>query len=305
MDKLCPEDSLAALERENRIIKRKLKRSEINRALLEEALDSHLEVVKACAGFGRVGGDCHEHAARLRIEIEQEYLVKAKVKERLHKLDRLNMVGEMAASIGHEVRNPLTTVRGYLQLLERRGGFEKHKEALWLMIEELDRANSVITDYLSLAKNKRVDLKQGNLEQVLRTVSPMLQAEASRFGHRLEFDLQATPAILMDRCEISQLAGNLVRNGLEAMGEKGGVTVSTVADGGSALLSVRDCGSGIPYDALEKLGTPFFTTKKTGNGLGLAVAYRIVERHRGYIRFATSPSGTTVTASFPVLQHSM
>lgn len=302
MDRMSREDSVAALERENRIIKRKLKRSEINRALLEEALDSHLEVVKACAGIGRDGAVYRDNIARLRTEIEQEYLAKAKVNERLHKLDRLNMVGAMAASIGHEVRNPLTTVRGYLQFFENKGGFEKYKEALWLMIEELDRANSIITNYLSLAKNKRVDLQPGNLEQVLQAVGPTLQAEALRHGHGLEFDLQETPAILMDRNEIRQLIGNLVQNGLDALGDKGGVTVRTTADGDSALLSVTDSGRGIPEDALGKLGTPFFTTKKTGNGLGLAVAYRIVERHRGSIRFATSPGGTTVTASFPTLQ---
>lgn len=296
------EESVAALERENRIIKRKLKRSEINRALVEEALESHMEVVRMCASLGN---DHRELIAGLRAEIEREFQAKARAEERLRHQDRLNLVGEMAASIGHGVRNPLTTVRGYLQFFESKGGFGKYKDALWLMIEELDRANAIITDYLSLAKNKRVNLLPGQLEKVVQKIKPLLQVEAIRRGQILAFDLQATPAILMDKDEIRQLVVNLVKNGLEAMGDGGRLTVRTASSRDGIVLKVEDCGTGIPPEAMERLGTPFFSTKAGGDGLGLAVSFRIVDRHRGVIGFDSTPAGTTVTVSFPVIEQTV
>jgi two-component system, sporulation sensor kinase E len=289
------EEAIAALERENRIIKRKLVRSETNRALLEEAHESHMEVLKM---FGENGED-RDVAARLRSENEQELRAKAKTAERLSRLDRLNLIGETAASIGHEVRNPLTTVRGYLQYFENKTSFEQYKDAIWTMIGELDRANAIITGFLSLAKNKRVDMRPGNLKTALLAIKPRLEADAARLGHSLDFYLQGTPGILMDEGEIGQLAENLVRNGLEAMDGPGLVAVSTCRQGGAVLLTVKDTGKGIPQEIIDNIGTPFFSTNKKGSGLGLAIACRIVERHRGAIDFATSPAGTTVTVSFP------
>lgn len=242
--------------------------------------------------------DYRELSARLRAEIEQEYLEKEKVKEKLYRLDRLNLVGEMAASIGHEVRNPLTTVRGYLQFFEGKGGFAQYKEALRLMIEELDRANAIITEFLSLAKNKRMDLKPANLNDVLRAIQPMLGADAIRCGHELVFELGDAPDIVMDENEIRQMVMNLVRNGIEAMDAPGRLTVRTAAPASSVLLTVSDSGPGIPPEVAENLGKPFFTTKDKGTGLGLAVCYRIAERHQALMSFDSSPRGTTVTVRF-------
>jgi len=199
------------------------------------------------------------------------------------------------------VRNPMTTVRGYLQVFKGKKRFARYREELLLMIAELDRANAIITDFLSLAKNKRVDLQPGNLKKVLLAVKPVLEANALRRGHSLAFDLQDTPDILMDEGEIRQLVINLAQNALEAMTEPGRITVRTFFGDDTVALSVKDTGQGMPPDIVEKLGTPFFTTNANGNGLGLAVSYCIVERHRASIDFASSPGGTTVTASFPVL----
>jgi signal transduction histidine kinase len=294
------EAQITALERENRILRQKLARSETNRALMEEALRSHLEVVKACAQITEDRDAYRELSAKLRAEIEQEYSEKTKVNEKLYRLDRLNLVGETAASICHEVRNPLTTVRGYLQFLEGKGRYAKDRDALLLMIAELDRANAIITDFLSLAKNKRVDLRPGNLKKVLLAIKPMLEINVLRSGHTLEIDLQDTPDILMDEGEIRQLVINLAQNGLEAMAEPGRIIVRTAVIDNAVLLSLIDAGKGIPPEIMDKLGTPFFTTKDTGSGLGLAVSFRIAERHRASINFTSSPAGTTATIVFPL-----
>ncbi len=213
----------------------------------------------------------------------------------LQRLDRLNIVGEMAAAIGHEVRNPLTTVRGYLQMLQRRQAFSGHREQFDIMIGELDRANTIISDFLSLAKNKAVELKKHNLNDVVNSLQPLLQSEAFRAGQELKVDIADIPSFAMDEKEIRQLLLNLSNNAFHAMEPGGTLTIATGVEKGKVVLTIRDTGHGIPPEVLEKLGTPFVTTKENGTGLGLPVCYRIVERHGGKIDVKTSPAGTTFT----------
>lgn len=216
----------------------------------------------------------------------------------LSRLDRLNLVGEMAASIGHEVRNPLTTVRGYLQLFLRKEKYSDNQEELSTMISELDRANSIITEFLSLAKNKSVKLKPGNINKVIDALFPLLQAEAFHSGCNLQMEQCEIPDVLFDENEIRQLILNLVRNGYEAMEPGRTLTIKTWCDSNEAVLSVCDSGKGIPQAILEKLGTPFLTTKASGTGLGLAVCYRIADRHGAKIEVNTSEKGTTFNVKF-------
>lgn len=214
------------------------------------------------------------------------------------RLDRLNVIGEMAASIGHEIRNPLTTVRGYLQMFGMKGKYVEHKEQFAMMIEELDRANFIITEFLSLSKRKAVALEAGNLNDNINGIVPLLQVDALYTGHNIKVELGDIPDIAMDKKEIVQILLNLVRNGLEATSPGGTVTVKTDLIDGQVVLSVQDTGHGIPNDILEKLGTPFVTTKETGTGLGLPVCYRIAERHNARIEIDTDSSGTTFSVKF-------
>jgi len=224
-----------------------------------------------------------------------------KIMERkLLRLDRLNTVGEMAAAIGHEIRNPLTTVRGYLQVFQQRDEYARHKEQLKMMIEELDRANTIISEYLSLAKTKMTDLKTGNLNQVFDALFPLIQADAFHSGHQVQLNASVLPDIEFDEKELRQMVLNLVRNGLEAMTEGGIVTISTYQEENHVVFAVQDTGSGIPADVVDRIGTPFLTTKSNGTGLGLSVCYRIAERHNAKIEFSTGKSGTTFYVKFPV-----
>lgn len=208
------------------------------------------------------------------------------------RLDRLNIIGEMAAGIGHEVRNPLTTVRGYLQRYCQTAALEKYRESFQLMIEELDRANTIISDFLSLARDKPANLVVTDLNKVIENLFPLLQADAFLRNCNLELELGDIPQVLADEKEIRQCLLNLVGNGLDAMPSGGRVTVSTVSEGDRVYLTVRDEGPGLPPEVREKLGTPFFTTKEHGTGLGLAVCYRIAQRHRAVIEVDTGTTGT-------------
>ncbi|MDF9409805.1 PAS domain S-box protein [Pelotomaculum isophthalicicum JI] len=220
------------------------------------------------------------------------------MEKEMARLERLNLVGEMAAGIGHEIRNPMTTVRGFLQMLDRKKEYVQHKHYFNLMIEELDRANTIITEFLTMAKGKPVDLKPHNLNQIVQTLFPLIQADAMNSDKNIEAELAEIPDLRLDEKEIRQLILNLVRNGLEAMAAGGKLTIRTFFDGEEVSLSIQDRGCGIEPDVLEKIGTPFFTTKDNGTGLGIAVCYSIAARHSATIDIETSPSGTTFFIRF-------
>jgi PAS domain S-box-containing protein len=216
------------------------------------------------------------------------------------RLDRLNLVGEIAASIGHEIRNPMTTVRGYLQILRANKDYLAEIERFDLMIEELDGANSIITEFLSLAKNKMVDMTPQNLNLIISNSLPLIQPKAMSQNQYIKLEMHDLPDLLIDKKEIRQLILNLVNNGLESMSSAGDVTIRTFVEKQEVVLAVQDKGHGIESKLLEKMGTPFFTTKEQGTGLGLAVCYRIADRHNAKIGIDTSSSGTTFYVRFPI-----
>jgi len=225
---------------------------------------------------------------------------KRRIDREMERLDRLNLIGEMAASIGHEIRNPMTTVRGLLQIMSNNKVYAQERELFELMIEELDRANSIITEFLTLAKNKHVDLRPGNLSKLLESVIPLIQANALTHDIRVDYQPNPVPDILMDDKEIRQLILNLTQNGLEAMQQGNTLTLRTFRYNEQVVLMVKDQGPGIDEEILDKLGLPFVTTKEKGTGLGLSVCYRIAARHNAAIDVETSSRGTTFYVRFPL-----
>lgn len=214
------------------------------------------------------------------------------------RLGQMHLVGEMAASIGHEIRNPMTTVQGFLQIMSQNKDFSDHREYFDLMLEELKRANLIISEFLSLAKNKMVNLRPYDLNAILQALAPLLMADSLKEDKNIKFELSKVPDIMLDENEIRQLILNLVRNGLEAMDAGGSVTVKIWHENGKVMLSVQDEGKGIPEEIFDKLGTPFLSTKEYGTGLGLAVCYSIIARHEASMQIESSESGSTFTATF-------
>lgn len=213
------------------------------------------------------------------------------------RMDRLNIVGEMAASIGHEIRNPMTSIRGFLQMFAQK--YNEDQEFLNIMIGELDRANLIITEFLTLAKNKIVELVPSDLNFILENMSPLMKANAAMQEKHLLLEMEEIPPLLLDSKEIRQLLLNLVNNGLEAMPAGGRITIKTYLEGEEAVLAVADEGTGIDSECYSKLGTPFYTTKENGTGLGLPICYTIAARHNARIEVDTSPRGTTFRVHFP------
>jgi two-component system sporulation sensor kinase C len=218
-------------------------------------------------------------------------------------LDRMNMVGSMAATVAHEIRNPMTTVSGYLQIMKRKEKYQTDKDKFKLMIEEIDRANCIIREYLSLSKEKFAKLEKCSLNTIIEALFPLIQAAANSSKVYVSLDLTAIPELLLDENEIRQLLLNLVRNSIEAMPEGGNLAIHTFQEDSKAVLSINDQGSGIPPHILDNLGTPFITTKDTGTGLGLPICYQIAHRHNAKIKISTSHEGTTFFVAFspPIL----
>lgn len=231
------------------------------------------------------------------------------ITERLHlekemaRLGRLDLIGEMAAGIAHEIRNPMTTVRGFLQIMKSRSNHAEtrdYQDFFDLMISELDRANSIITEFLTLSKNQTVELKMDNLNVLLETLFPLIQADAFNHKNDVQMELEEIPNLMFDQREIRQMILNLARNGLDAMQPGGILNLRTLRIGEEVILEVQDQGSGIEPEVLEKLGNPFFTTKEDGTGLGLAVCFRIAEKHKARISIKTSSEGTIFGVHFPI-----
>lgn len=214
------------------------------------------------------------------------------------KLERLKLAGDMAIGIGHEIRNPLTTVKGYLQLLGRKPELLIHKDKLTLMLAEIERANAIMTGFLALAKNKAVYREPKDLNEIIRALGPLLQAEAAARNMTVRLDLAEVAELLLDEGEIRQLVLNLAMNGFEAMAEGGELQIKTIAKDGCVRLLIQDDGSGISQELIDKLGTPFFSTKLDGLGLGLAVCFSIAVRHGAEIRFENRSPGTVVNVRF-------
>ncbi len=223
------------------------------------------------------------------------------MEEQMARLDKLNVVGQMAAGIAHEIRNPMTTVHGFLQLLKINSDFSKYEEYFDVMINELDRANSIISGFLSLAKERAIEVGEENLNQIIQSIAPLIQAEAIIDNKLVQLELAEIPDLKLSQNDIRQLILNLVRNALEASGPNKKIVLRTFLEDGHVVFAVEDEGEGIDPHVLEKLGTPFLSTKDNGTGLGLVVCYNVAEKHGASIKVDTGSEGTTFSVWFKAL----
>jgi len=221
-----------------------------------------------------------------------------KIEREINRLERLNLIGQMAAGISHEIRNPLSVIRGFLQLLSEKEVDMKNQEYFSMMIEELDRANAILDGFLSLTRVYSPDMRWVNINDIVKNLFPLIEADAMIGDKMVDLELTSTPDLQLDEKEIRQMILNFCRNGLEAMTPGGILTIKTGHVDGGVVLGVSDQGLGIKPEIMDKIGTPFFTTKEKGTGLGLAVCYSIAARNGGSISIETGPEGTTFWVQF-------
>lgn len=222
---------------------------------------------------------------------------------RLVEQERLAAVGELAAIVAHEVRNPLAGIRGACEiLLEGYRGDAARTEIGREVLHQVDRLNGTVTDLLLYARPKAMDPVPTDLHALLDRVFAVLREEAEARGISIERSLAADlPAVLADGRQLEQVLINLLQNAFHAVPEEGRVRVETTHADGRVALSVEDNGAGIPPDRLERIWKPFYTTRTQGTGLGLAICKKIVDAHGGTIEVVSPPeSGARFTIRLPV-----
>ncbi|QAY68088.1 ATP-binding protein [Paenibacillus protaetiae] len=236
--------------------------------------------------------------------IVQDITEITRLRNEVGRMERLSLVGQMAASITHEIRNPMAVIRGFVQLIRERSPADQ-QQYFRIVMEELDRTNSIINDFLSLAQNRALTMELGSLNELILQMAPLLEADANMRGQSVVLTLQEQlPPMMMNEKEIKQLLLNIARNGMEAMGDAGILHIETRSKPGIVELLIRDEGIGIPQEKIKQLFDPFFTTKQRGTGLGLSLCLSIAERHSGQIDVESSPgAGTTFIVAFNISRH--
>ncbi|HAG10177.1 MAG TPA: hypothetical protein DCK76_02025 [Desulfotomaculum sp.] len=217
------------------------------------------------------------------------------------KIDRLCLIGEMAAGIAHEIRNPMTSIRGYLQILKSKKELAGYSDIFQIMIDDLDSANSTISEYLYLAKNMAVDLKPVDLNTVLEESCLAIKDDLVKNNLRINFEPGEVPNLLLDSQQIRQMVIKLIQNGFEASPPGGYLTLKTFLEDDHVFLQVSDQGNGIAPEIKGKIGMPFCTTKDYKKGLGLAVCFSIALRHNAHMEIKTGATGTTVLVRFRLI----
>ncbi|NMO95208.1 sensor histidine kinase [Paenibacillus lemnae] len=218
----------------------------------------------------------------------------------LQRSEKMEIISELAASVAHEVRNPLQVTRGFMQLLTERAE-EGQKEYLSLALKELDRASGIITDFLTFAKPELEHITVLELGDELRHVAGILNPLASLSGGVIKLDVPHQIYIDGNSSKLKQAMINLVKNSIEALDGDGTIKIWAVKDKDYAVISIRDNGIGMDMNELSRLGEPYFSNKTKGTGLGLMVTFRIIEAMNGKIQFTSHKGiGTEAVIRIPL-----
>lgn len=224
--------------------------------------------------------------------------------ERLRMTEKLSVVGELSASVAHEIRNPLTSLKGFVQLLQVED--QRHQYYYQIMMDELNRINQIVGELLLLAKPQHIKFQKAEIGKILNDVVSLLSSEANLYNIQIEFQSVKTP--LWIECEpnqLKQLFINLIKNAIEASpsGEKVQVILEN-SNQSQVSIKILDHGIGISKERLEKIGEPFYSSKEKGTGLGLTVSFKIVQTHNGTIHFESKKNkGTSVHITLPIYNH--
>lgn len=235
-----------------------------------------------------------------KLQLQSERILS--VEEQLRQAERLSTLGEMGAVLAHEIRNPLGSIRGTAEILKDDfpPGSAKH-EFIEIQIKETERLNNVVEDFLRMARQQPLDMKECSIDEELRTIFRLAENQAKAAGVRI------VPAFADDNIRIKgdgeklrQAFLNIMINAIQATPPGGSVTIAVEKSDAGIDIIFKDSGSGITPEVLEKIFEPFYTTKSHGTGLGLAITRKIIEGHGGRIDISSeSGAGTKVSIKLP------
>lgn len=220
-----------------------------------------------------------------------------KTEEVLRNTEKLVVAGQLAMSIAHEIRNPLTTVKGMLQLANKDSQLLHYD----LIMSEVERMNLIVSEFLILGKPQAAHYRVEQCSTILQEVLSIfaIQVEMNNISLNTQFHYDAK--IVCDRNQIKQVFLNILRNSMEALPFGGSITVALAVENGYQTITFTDNGEGMNQEVLEKLGEPFHTTRGDGNGLGIMIVKKIISAHRGRVAIASEEGvGTVVTIYLPI-----
>ncbi|WP_035324309.1 ATP-binding protein [Peribacillus kribbensis] len=219
----------------------------------------------------------------------------------LQKSEKLALLGQMAAGIAHEIRNPLTSIKGFIQLFKADNLKEEYVD---IVLSELERINSIVGEFLVLAKPSAAVFKEQDIRSLIKDVVTLINTQSILNNVQIfvEFD-SGLPMVSCEEKQLKQVFLNLLKNSIEAMPNGGRIDVSVKqSDPGKISIKVKDQGVGIPKERIPSLGEPFYTTKEKGTGLGLMTCFKIIESHHGELRIDSQMNiGTTIEVILPTI----
>jgi two-component system, sporulation sensor kinase A len=222
-----------------------------------------------------------------------------KAQELIINSEKLSIAGQLAAGIAHEVRNPLTAIKGFFQMMEKE--INDYEVYFNVIGSEINRIETILNELLLLAKPQQAKFERNSLEQILNHVITLLETLTNLNGIIIIKEIQPDlPLINCDENQLKQVFINILKNSIEAMTKGGTIHISVQQQNSdSIVISIADQGSGIPKHLLERISEPFFTTKEEGTGLGLMICKKIIEEHNGSLTIDSSPKGTNIEIILP------
>lgn len=226
---------------------------------------------------------------------------KKQTEQLLQKSEKLALLGQMAAGIAHEIRNPLTSIKGFVQLFKT----ETHKKEYYdIVLSELDRINDIVGEFLVLAKPTAAVFAEKDVKVLIKDVVTLINTQSILNNVQIFVEFECDlPKISCEENQLKQVFLNLLKNAIEAMPNGGNIDVKvTVKEEGKISIQIIDQGIGIPKDRIPTLGEPFYTTKEKGTGLGLMTCYKIIESHNGQLTIDSAVNeGTTIEIILPTI----
>ena len=234
------------------------------------------------------------------IGIFQDLTQLKKLEEEMKQKEKLAAIGELSANIAHEIRNPLASLKGSIEMLKEDKIPAKHKDRLMeIALNEMERLNCIITDFLTYSRPKPLELQRTDLHLLLsETIELLNNVKQDKNNIRIKNEFEDSLFITADPQKIRQVFWNLGTNAIEAMDNGGELIVSTMNNTDTVKIVFSDSGIGIDPSGIEKIFYPFYTTKEKGTGLGLSIAYRIVEEHGGRLIVKSNPG---IKTSFEII----
>ena len=238
----------------------------------------------------------HEHT--YNAAILRDISDKKETEEMMIRSEKMSIAGQLAAGIAHEIRNPLTSIKGFLQLLQ--AGISHKDEYYKIMIDEIEKMESISSELLFISKPLTENKKMENVQEMIEDVVVLLKTQASLNGSKIIWHIDEGQEVYCDRSQIKQVLINLVKNAYEAMTDGGNIEIRVSSINDNTVIKIIDQGPGVSEEIIHKLDEPFFTTKQNGTGLGLMIANQILARHDGKLEvYANKEKGSTFQIMMP------